>query len=434
MMKILVTLLVTLLTSALAARDHVTISGSARHVFSFFITPQYFNWTEDNDVRRGDQALLRYAPSLVGEPSLPPWLHYHFSEEHRSGLLYGVPERAGKTRLQVLATNRDTFETSLLYLTINIVKTTAYSGSVNHMKLKIDNLNIDDVFDKRRQDRLLDLFKTRFWTEAASDIHLTFADSALNLGGRRPLKPSIKDGVVIQLSSRVNFSRSLLDLDAETAPLRVHESCSYKRISVERHFRQSGFAVDWCSFRLTSEDLETMAKTATLRPMIESKWNFPNRSSLERRSRYSEIIAAIIVPILIFSLFTLGVGFLLWSDCGAEKTNKDIFIQSLFDVFEDCFKGSDADQQELLLRNNNIQATVTGNGNSNHVSRTGSPAVSHRDLRASSVQRQSETLRSLARRRDVTPRLVATPTMSVDGSSVHSRSRTGSPCPSNCGE
>ena len=84
----------------------------------------------------------------------------------------------------------------------------------------------------------MDLFKLRFWPKSSEDLHLSFADSALNVGGRRPLKPSVKDGVVVQLGSSHNFSESLLALDRETGPLRRLESCSYKRVSVERHFRQ----------------------------------------------------------------------------------------------------------------------------------------------------------------------------------------------------
>ena len=63
-----------------------------------------------------------------------------------------------------------------------------------------------------------------------------------------------------------------------------------------------------------------------------------------------------------------------------------------------------------------------------------SPRASQVDLRSSSVLRQTETIRALGRRRDVTPRLQQTPTLSVDGSSLQSRSRTASPSPSNIGQ
>ena len=63
--------------------------------------------------------------------------------------------------------------------------------------------------------------------------------SSLELGYRRPLRPTEKDGVVLQLGSYANFSKDLLELDRETTPLRVLPSCprNFKRTSVERYFR-----------------------------------------------------------------------------------------------------------------------------------------------------------------------------------------------------
>ncbi len=55
---------------------------------------------------------------------------------------------------------------------------------------------------------------------------------------------------------------------------------------------------------------------------------------MDRANRLTEITAAILCPILIFAMFTLCLGFLLWTDCGSEKENGNVFIESLFDVFE----------------------------------------------------------------------------------------------------
>ena len=67
---------------------------------------------------------------------------------------------------------------------------------------------------------------------------------------------------------------------------------------------------------------------------IGISWKFPKRSKMERANRFTEITAAILCPILIFAMFTLCLGFLLWTDCGREKENGNVFIESLFDVFE----------------------------------------------------------------------------------------------------
>ena len=91
------------------------------------------------------------------------------------------------------------------------------------------------------------------WKESSNDLHLTFIASSIDVGYRRPVVPSEKDGVVIQLGSSSNFSAELVDLNRETSPLRTFKPrCprNFKRTSVERHFREKGFALDWCAFRL----------------------------------------------------------------------------------------------------------------------------------------------------------------------------------------
>ena len=72
------------------------------------------------------------------------------------------------------------------------------------------------------------------------------------LGYRKPVVPSEKDGLVVYLGSQANFSQDLLELDRETTPLRSFPDCprNFKRTSVERHFREKGFSLDWCAFRL----------------------------------------------------------------------------------------------------------------------------------------------------------------------------------------
>ena len=187
-----------------------SLRAEAGQVFVFFITPHYFNLTDL-------PGRLRYRVSLLHHPSLPAWLSYHQLEAGR-GMLYGVPALHGQTKLQILATDTETFNTHRRLLSVH----THQHRHINQyqVNIKIDNLNIEDVFDERRKGRLLDLFKTRFWTEAAKDVHLSFAESALKVGGRRPLKPSSKDGVVVRLGSSNNFSSSLLALDRETEPLR----------------------------------------------------------------------------------------------------------------------------------------------------------------------------------------------------------------------
>ena len=76
--------------------------------------------------------------------------------------------------LDVVSTNRETFETGLLKLIINITnKSDTSSAALYNVKLKIDNLNIEDIFDAHRLENLKNLFKNQFWPQSQDDLHLT---------------------------------------------------------------------------------------------------------------------------------------------------------------------------------------------------------------------------------------------------------------------
>ncbi len=63
-----------------------------------------------------------------------------------------MPPRAEEVlELDVVATNKDTFETGLLRLVVNVTFTNAgKTAAKNNVKLKIDNLNLEDIFDAHR--------------------------------------------------------------------------------------------------------------------------------------------------------------------------------------------------------------------------------------------------------------------------------------------
>ena len=53
------------------------------------------------------------------------------------------------------------------------------------------------------------IFKHHLWKESSKDLHLTFIASSVDVGYRRPVIPTEKDGVVLQLGSNSNFSEEL---------------------------------------------------------------------------------------------------------------------------------------------------------------------------------------------------------------------------------
>ena len=166
------------------------------------------------------------------------------------------PEEGEYLELDVVALNELTYEYGLLRLSINVTSPDEDERAMFAVKLKVDNLNLEDVFDAHRLKNLKSVFKDRLWPQSGDDLHLTYIASAVDVGYRKPANPALKDGVVVHLGSASNFSLGMLDLEAEVTPLRSFPNCprDFKRTSVERFFREKGFAMDWCAFRLLEMD------------------------------------------------------------------------------------------------------------------------------------------------------------------------------------
>ena len=153
-------------------------------VFRYKFNPKMFVWP-NGDFGGISRFSYSYVASLSGLPDMPDWLNYRYSKRHSAGFIYGVPPQAHQVyHLDVVSTNLDTFETGLLKLIINVTISDTAMPAMFNIKIKIDNLNVEDVFDPHRLDNLKDLFKTQFWPQAASDLHLTSIASSLELGYR----------------------------------------------------------------------------------------------------------------------------------------------------------------------------------------------------------------------------------------------------------
>jgi hypothetical protein len=301
---------------------------------------------------------------------------------------------------------------------------------------------------------LLPIFSScSLWMEAHRDLRLTLADSALAQGGRRPVRPTGKDGLVLQVGSSAAPGPRLLELDRETGPLRRLDSCSYKRSSAEPDFRKAGLAVDWCTFRILNSSRAVGSGPGRLpQPPagILPAGGFISRAAVERRSSPQSLLLSLLFPVLLFVILNGLLGCILAWDAASssskeKKSSASSFINALFGVVAGCTEtspektahhavvlpGSSVANINSGDNNNDVNAN---NGSSCHSSSPSVPDLQQvgggdprQSPRASSVQRQTETLRSLGRRRDVTPRLHQ---QNWERSSLHSRSRTASPCPS----
>ena len=78
------------------------------------------------------------------------------------GFIYGVPPESYPNQLiemDVVAMDHSTFETGLLHLVINVTQGEDDELARNSVRLKIDNLNLEDIFDAHR---LRQYYKTFF--------------------------------------------------------------------------------------------------------------------------------------------------------------------------------------------------------------------------------------------------------------------------------
>lgn len=131
---------------------------------------------------------------MLNSPDLPSWINYHYSNRYHAGFLYGVPPESHKPEvyLEVVALNRKTYETKYHVLPIHIIEKLNPAKSEVH--LKIDNLNVEDMFDTERIKRLKDVFTDTLWKDSLPDLYVTFLASAVQLGARLPLNPSEGEG------------------------------------------------------------------------------------------------------------------------------------------------------------------------------------------------------------------------------------------------
>ncbi|XP_031771213.1 epsilon-sarcoglycan isoform X3 [Apis florea] len=280
---------------------------------------------------RSDQ--FSYQPSLLNAPDLPSWIHYTYSKRDHHGFLYGVaPKNQKYFQLEIVGLNKYTYETRYKVLDMNVLEKENLTKYEVH--LKIDNLNVEDMFNRNRTDELVDIFRKRLWKDAV-DLYVTFLASAVELGARLPLKPSEGEGVVIRLGSSMPFSQELNELQEEVKPLWKLRSCprDFKRTSVERLFREARFALDWCSFRLVEQEQQSLQQESARRgPSVldlpasgisehaEWRWARSSRANIPTRSYFEEIVTTIFVSVILFFALAALLSTLLCLD--HEKVKK----------------------------------------------------------------------------------------------------------------
>lgn len=194
-----------------------------------------------------------------------------------------------------------------------IARKTSYS--VNTVQMNIDNLNWVHLTDPGRVENLKNIFRLDLWPESKNDLHISFMESAVNMGGRKPLQPQQNEGIIVHLSSHTAFSQRLLDLQDEIKPLYKIESCTFKRTSVQKLFEDVGFKLDWCKFRIVADDSKSTHKAqhAERKPLREQVpiWDSMSMYEIPQRMYIDELAFCIALPGVLLAILIAILSVLL---------------------------------------------------------------------------------------------------------------------------
>ncbi|XP_054258310.1 epsilon-sarcoglycan-like [Macrosteles quadrilineatus] len=310
-------------------------------VFIMTIGPWFFNWTDTKSSHVGNQ--FSYRPSLLNSPDLPSWMFYTFSEKHNQGFVYGAPPSQQKDlQIEVVGLNRKNYEAKRRVIKMNVLEKD--EPALYEVRLKVDKLNVEDMLESERYNRLLDVFRRTLWPDSQDDLYITFLASAVHLGARLPLNPTDGEGIVMHIGSRAPFSQTLLDLQKEVSPLQSkgQTNCpDFKHTSVERFFKQYNFSLDWCAFSLsfkpsnTQESPDRNPETAD----TSQQWQPVSQQELPTRNYHSELAVTLILPLFCFIVLAALLTFILCFQQDTVKCNEDT-PQSLLVQYEAVHRAS----------------------------------------------------------------------------------------------
>lgn len=200
--------------------------------------------------------------------------------------------------LDVVALNKLNYHIEHAVLSLYIARKTTYA--VNTVQMKIDNLNWVHLTDPGRVENLKNIFRYDLWPESKNDLHISFMESAINMGGRVPVQPQQKEGIIVHLSSHTAFSQRLIDLQEEVKPLYKISTCTYKRTSVQTIIENAGFKLDWCAFHIVNDDSKSAKKShhTEHKPLRDQEplWDSMSLYEIPQRTYIDEFAFAIALP------------------------------------------------------------------------------------------------------------------------------------------
>ncbi|CAH1249072.1 SGCE [Branchiostoma lanceolatum] len=260
----------------------------------------------------GEVDPIVYTPTLKGHPGLPDWLHFIQRNSTTDGFLYGTPTKddLGPVDIEIVAFNKNTFETNTTTLTIDVKDNNPLPYQVQFM---VENKNVEEFFHGDTRTRFLRDVR-RVWQQSRGELFITKVVSALDMGHRNPLPlPELYEGVYIHVGSERGYSAQLQQAAGQVAVCERNPGIQ-PVVSIDNNIRN--FDIDWCMFRLFSpEELATPVPAVPGDGVMGGVY-VPRELTDEGRDFTLYFILIIIIPCIILIVLLLLITYIM---CGRRQ-------------------------------------------------------------------------------------------------------------------
>ncbi|NXH17640.1 SGCA protein, partial [Bucco capensis] len=209
--------------------------------------------------------------------------------------------------LQVLASNRHTYDTVAQHLIITI--SPAPDGEPPYQgEFLVGNRNVEELLPEATQELFLQA-TAGVWDQ--DDLHIINITSALDRGGRVPLPiQGHKEGVYVKVGSHGAFSACLLS--AASPQSRFRCSLGHQPLANCYDTFSPHFTIHWCNLSL----LQVLPSPTAPGPMwgsgvLEEGGDFQPPTEVTPQDFLPGFLVTLLVPLLVALLLCLLLGYLM---------------------------------------------------------------------------------------------------------------------------
>uniref|UniRef100_A0A673UKX6 Sarcoglycan alpha n=1 Tax=Suricata suricatta TaxID=37032 RepID=A0A673UKX6_SURSU len=253
---------------------------------------------------------ITYHAHLQGHPDLPRWLRYTQRSPHHPGFLYGAPtpEDRGRQVIEVIACNRDTFDTTRQRLVLLIGDP---EGPLlpYQAEFLVRSHDVEEVLPSSPASRFLTALGG-LWE--SGELQLLNITSALDRGGRVPLPiEGRKEGVYIKVGSASPFSTCLKMVASPDS----HARCAQGQPPLLSCYDTLApyFRVDWCNVSLVDKSVPEPADEVPTPGdgILERDPFFCPPTEATARDFLADALVTLLVPLLVALLLTVLLAYIM---------------------------------------------------------------------------------------------------------------------------